>query len=155
VSPVSKLVVVDASVVLKWQFDDEGCVSQALALRSDFYLRGAIRVIAPQLLTYELANGIAVAARKKRISPDKAAEAMSNLLGLGVELKEVEPLSYLELALRYNLSAYDAAYVALARSEKCELWTGDRALYQAIKDEPLLVKWIGDYLGLDTSGQED
>jgi predicted nucleic acid-binding protein len=144
-SPSSRLVVVDASVVLKWQFDDEECVSQAVAFRDDFYLRGAIRVIAPQLLAYELANGIVAAARKKRISPDKAAEAMSNLLELGVELREVEPLLFLELALRYNLSAYDAAYVALAQSEKCELWTGDKALYQAVKDEPLLVKWIGDY----------
>ena len=144
-SPISRLVVVDASVVLKWQFDDEECVSQAIALRDDFYLRGAIRVIAPQLLAYELANGITVAARKKRISPDKAAEAVSNLLELGIELREVEPLSLLELALRYNISAYDAAYVALAWSEKCELWTGDKALYQAVKDEPSLLKWIGDY----------
>jgi predicted nucleic acid-binding protein len=144
-SPSSRLVVVDASVVLKWQFDDEECVSQALALRDDFYLRGAIRVIAPQLLAYELTNGIVVASRKKRISTEKAAEAMSNLLALGVELKEVESLSSLELALRYNLSAYDAAYVTLAQSEKCELWTGDKALYQAVKDEPSLIKWIGDY----------
>jgi predicted nucleic acid-binding protein len=53
--------------------------------------------------------------------------------------------TFIELALRYNLSAYDAAYLALARSEKCELWTGDKALYQAVKGEPSLVKWIGDY----------
>ncbi len=144
-TPDVQVVVVDASVVLKWQFDDEECVAQAVTLRDDFYLRGAIRVIAPQLLTYELANGIAVAARKKRIAPDKAAEAMSNLLALGIELREVEPLSSLELALRYNLSAYDAAYLALARAEKCELWTGDKALYQAVKGEPSLVQWIGDY----------
>jgi len=148
-SPISRLVVVDASVALKWQFDDEECVAQAVTLRDDFYLRGAVQVIAPQLLVYELANGIAVAARKQRISPDKAAEAMNNLLMLNIELREVEPLSSLELALRYNLSAYDAAYVALAKSEKCELWTGDKALYQAVKGEPLLVKWIGDYSAIN------
>jgi predicted nucleic acid-binding protein len=144
-APTSRLVVVDASVVLKWLFDGEECVSQAVALRDDFYLREAIHVVAPQLLAYELANGIVVAARKKRISPDKATEAMSDLLALSVELREIEPLLSLELAFRYDLSAYDAAYLALARSEKCELWTGDKALYQAVKDEPLLVKWIGDY----------
>ena len=33
---ISRLVVVDASVVLKWLFDDEECVSQAVALRDDF-----------------------------------------------------------------------------------------------------------------------
>jgi predicted nucleic acid-binding protein len=142
---ISRLVVVDASVVLKWLFDDEECVSQAVALRDDFYLRDAIRVIAPQLLAYELANGVVVAARRKRIPTDKAVEALSDLLALSVELREIEPLLSLELAFRYNLSAYDAAYLALASSEKCELWTGDKALYKAVKDELLLVKWIGDY----------
>ena len=141
----SRLAVVDASVVLKWQFDDEEYVSQAAALRDDFYLRGAIRAIAPQLLLYELANGIVVAARKKRIASNKAIEAMGNLLALGVELREVEPLLTLELALKYNLSAYDAAYLALAGSEKCEMWTGDKALYQSVKGGSSPVKWIGDY----------
>jgi predicted nucleic acid-binding protein len=144
---VSKKAVVDASVVLKWQFDDEECISQAIALRDDFYLRGTIQVIAPQLLIFEIANGITVAARMKRISQDKAAEALNNLLALNVEIKIIEPLLILELSLRYRLSAYDAAYVALARAEKCELWTGDKAFYKIAKDEPLMVKWIGDYKG--------
>ena len=33
----SKLAVVDASVVLKWQLDDEEYIPQATALRNDFY----------------------------------------------------------------------------------------------------------------------
>ncbi len=145
--PESELAVVDASVVLKWQFDDEDCVLQATALRDDYYARGAVRVIAPQLLMYEVVNGIATATRRKRLFPDKAAEAMGNLLALGIELKEVEPLKILEVALRYDLAAYDAAYLALAEDESCSLWTGDRAFYQAVKGESRQVKWIGDYTG--------
>jgi predicted nucleic acid-binding protein len=143
-SCVSELIVVDASVVLKWQLDDEECIEQAVMLRNDFYLEGAFQIIAPQLLAYELANGITVAARRKRIAFDKATEALSNLLILGIELRESEPLLSLKLALEYNISAYDAAYLALAMTEKCKLWTGDKALYQAINDQTL-VKWIGDY----------
>ena len=146
----SRLIVVDASVVLKWQLDDEECITQATALRDDYYLQGAIRVIAPQLLVYELVNGIATATRHKRLAPDEAIEAMGNLLALGVELREVEPLRILETALRYNLAAYDAAYLALAEGEKCDLWTGDRAFYQATKSESLQVRWIGDYTGKET-----
>ncbi len=146
--PEARLVVVDASVVLKWQFNDEECIAQATALRDDYYLQGAIRVIAPQLLIYEVANGIATAARKGRIAPDKAIEAMSNITALGVELREVEPLLILEVALKHNLAAYDAAYLALAEGEKCDLWTGDRAFYQAVKSESPQVKWIGDYNGI-------
>jgi len=145
--PESELVVVDASVVLKWQFDDEDCVSQATALRDDYYARGTVRVIAPQLLVYEVVNGIATATRRRRLAPDKAIEAMDNFLALGIELKEVEPLMVLEVALRYNLAAYDAAYLALAEELKCNLWTGDRSFYQAIKGESHQVKWIGDYTG--------
>lgn len=141
----SRLVVVDASVVLKWQFDDEECVSQALMLRDDFFLRGLIQLIAPQLLIYELANGIAVATRKKRIPQDKAVEMMDNLLAIHIELRSVEPLLTLELALKHNISAYDAAYLSLSKSENCELWTGDKVFHQAVKDKQLKVKWIGDY----------
>lgn len=139
------LVVVDASVVLKWQLDDEEHVAQAMALRDDYYVQGAIKAIAPQLLAYEVANGIVVAARQKRLARDKATEAMSNLLALGVELREVEALVVLEVAFKYNLASYDAAYLALAEGEGCDLWTGDRAFYRAVKGESSRVKWIGDY----------
>ena len=141
------LAVVDASVVLKWQFDDEEDVAQAVALRDDFYLHGTISLIAPQLLMYEVANGVAVALKRKRIARDKAIEAMSNLVALGVELRVVEPLPILELALQYDLAAYDSAYLALACAENCDLWTGDKTFYQTLKGKSLLVKWIGDYPG--------
>ncbi len=143
--PESELAVVDASVVLKWQFDDEDCVLQATALRDDYYARGVVKVIAPQLLMYEVVNGVATATRRKRLAEDKAIESVSNLVALGIELREVEPLRVLEVALRYDLAAYDAAYLALAEVERCDLWTGDRAFYQAVKDESHQVRWIGDY----------
>ncbi len=145
-SPEPILLVVDASVVLKWQLDDEEYIRQATALRDDFYALGVIRAIAPHLLIYEVTNGIVTAIRRKRLASDKAMEAMTNLLELGVELKQVEPERVLELALAYNLSAYDAAYLALAEREGCELWTGDRPFYQAVKGELPQVKWIGDYI---------
>jgi predicted nucleic acid-binding protein len=144
-APEPGLIVVDASVVLKWQLDDEDCISQATALRNDFYARGAITAIAPHLLMYEVVNGIATATRQKRVTTDKAIEALSNLLALGIELREIEPMMVLEAALKYNLAAYDAAYLALAEAEKCDLWTGDKAFFQAVKGKSARVNWIGDY----------
>jgi len=52
----------------------------------------------------------------------------------------------LKLSLAHNLAAYDAAYVALAESEGCELWTGDRPFYQVVRDGVPRVKWLGDYV---------
>ncbi len=142
----SKLVVVDASVVLKWQLDDEEYIPQATALRNDFYALSVIKAIAPHLLIYEVINGILTATRRKRLDSDKALDAMDNLIKLGVELKEVEAKRVLELALEHNLCAYDAAYLALAESEGCELWTGDRPFYQAVRGESPGVNWIGNYI---------
>ena len=141
-----RLVVVDASVVLKWQLDDEEYIPQATALRNDFYALGAIKTIAPHLLVYEVINGIVSATRRKRLTSDKALEVVNNLMELGVESKTVAPGRVLQLALEHNVSAYDAAYLALAESEGCELWTGDRPFYQAVKDDLPQVKWIGDYV---------
>jgi predicted nucleic acid-binding protein len=141
-----RLVVVDASVVLKWQLDDEEHIPQATALRNDFYALNVIKAIAPHLLVYEVINGIVTATRRKRLDSDKALRVLDNLIELGVELKEVEPARVLGLALEHNLSAYDAAYLALAESEGCELWTGDRPFYQAVKGEFPGVNWIGNYI---------
>ncbi len=141
-----RLVVVDTSVVLKWQLDDEEYIPQATALRNDFYALEAVKAIAPYLLIYEVVNGILTATNMKRLASDKALEVMDTLLELGVELKEAEPERILELALEHNLSAYDASYLALAESEGCELWTGDRPFYQAVRGKLPQVKWIGDYV---------
>jgi predicted nucleic acid-binding protein len=145
--PESKIAVVDASVVLKWQFDDEDCVSQAVELRDDYYIQKTISLIAPQLFTYEVVNGVATASRRKRLSQDIAFQTIENLAVFNIELREIDPLSVLKIALQYNLAAYDAAYLVLAEDEDCDLWTGDRAFYQAVKGKTPHVRWIGDYSG--------
>jgi len=137
--------VVDASVVLKWQLNDEECTVQAAALRDDFFIHGTISIMAPKLLTYEIANGIVMAARRKRIVTEKALEAISNLLSFGIDYRDVETIEITGLAIRYNLTAYDAAYLALAEKENCDLWTGDKTLYQVLKGRAPRVNWIGDY----------
>ena len=138
-------VVVDASVVLKRQLEDEEYVVEALTLRDECYVAEAFKIIAPQLLVYEVANGIITAVRRKRISSDEAIKAIANILVLAVELREVQPLRIMEIALEHGLTSYDAAYLALAEDEQCDLWTGDGAFYKAMKGSSPRVKWIGDY----------
>lgn len=51
-----------------------------------------------------------------------------------------------ELAQRFNRpTTYDSHYLALAEMLGCALWTGDRRLYNVVKDELPWVKWLGDY----------
>ncbi len=141
--PTQPAAVVDASVVLKWRLDDERDIRQAVALR-DRHASGDIALIAPSLMSYEVVNGLVVASRKGRISPKQATEAVEDLLALGLELVEVNPVEVLALGLRYNIAAYDAAYVALAESEDCDLWTGDRTLYDTLHARTSRVRWIGE-----------
>jgi predicted nucleic acid-binding protein len=142
---VPKLMVVDASVILKWHLNDEECISQAIKLRDDYYLYQAYKVIAPHLFIYEVVNAMAVATRRERITPDNAIQAIANVMNLGIVTEEVEPLRVFELAIKYHLAAYDTAYLAVAESKDCDLWTGDRTFYQAVKNELRRVRWIGDY----------
>jgi len=142
---MAETLVVDASVLLKWQFSDEDLVTQSLQLRQDYLDKDIIKLVAPTLLIYELINGIVVASRKNRILPNRAVEVLHNFLVADIELLEIEPYRVIELCQEYNIAAYDAAYLALAESLECDLWTGDKAFYSAVKDESTRVKWIGFY----------
>lgn len=137
--------VVDASVVLKWQLEDEEAVPQALALRDDFLLHGLVSLAAPSLLVYELTNGILTAVRRGRLTRNLAEEALRLLLAAGIRMLPVDPLQALALSLRWKLSAYDGAYLTLAEQLDSEVWTGDRAFYIACRKKGSRVRWIGDY----------
>jgi len=49
------------------------------------------------------------------------------------------------VALRFDRSAYDAAYLALAEATDQPLFTGDSRMYNAVREHLDWVKWIGDY----------
>lgn len=138
-------VVVDASVVLKWQLEDEEAVAQAIALRNDFLIRGRIDLAAPSLLVYEITNGMLTATRQGRLSRDQAEEGLANLLAAGVRLMAPDPPRILSLSLLWKISAYDGTYLAIAEKLDSEVWTGDRAFYTACRRKSSRVRWIGDY----------
>jgi len=114
-------VVLDASVVLKW-FHSEGekNVEAARRLRKRFEA-GELRVLAPPLLWLEVLN---VAARRWRWTEDRLARLANSLPELGFELLEPE-LSGVARWAADGLTAYDAAYVAVAEDVGVELITDD------------------------------
>jgi predicted nucleic acid-binding protein len=137
--------VVDACVVLKWQLDDEDEVERAVALRDDFLIEEAVELSAPHLLIYEIANGIWSAARRARLEPEVAQDALANLLACGIHLDSPPPERVLAVALDLGVTAYDAAYVVVAEQLRADLWTADRPLYEAAAPRWPWVRWIGDY----------
>lgn len=83
---------------------------------------------APWLLQVEIAS---VAVKKLRRGEDHAAYGLGLAAEMAIELHAVDPVAVADLAQRYELSAYDAAYLWLAADMRCPLATFDAQLAQA------------------------
>ena len=137
--------VIDASVVLKSYLPEEGSI-QAQAIFYDCALRH-VEIFAPDLITYEVMNALLVAVRRHRLASARGEEILRefSLLALPTHsMKRLEGRVW-ALAQEYQRTAYDAAYLALAEREKALLVTGDRRLYNAVKNKLKWVQYIEDY----------
>ena len=143
---IRMMAVLDATVALKWQFEDEEGTSAAMALLEDF-IEGRIELITPTLFPYEILGAINVAINRKRIGEEAGYRAMNYITSLGIELRSFDNLigTAFYMARQYGLSSYDCAYLALAEKEKCDFFTGDKKLFNSIKNRLPWIKWIGDY----------
>jgi predicted nucleic acid-binding protein len=135
--------IVDASVILSAFFPDED-QAQAQALIREHVI-GGVELIAPALLLYEVTNAVVQARRRGRISDEQAGNVLTTFEDLGIVLRPVTWQQMLPLALRFDRSAYDAAYLALAEMTERPLITGDRRLYNAVHEHLDWVQWMGDY----------
>ena len=83
---------------------------------------------APELVLVEASNILRRLERSGEISRLEANSAHRDLLRLDLELFPFAPFGERVWALRSNLTAYDAWYVALAEALDCPLATLDRKL---------------------------
>jgi predicted nucleic acid-binding protein len=139
-----KRFVIDASVALKWYLSDEEHGDRALDLLEG-HATDRFFLLAPALLEFEVANGLAIAKRRGRVGDDDALKAMDGFRDLGIGLYPLSPLfpKVLVYCDRHNVSAYDAAYVALADDLKIHLVTADKRLFDSTR-KLRFVKWIGE-----------
>ena len=121
------VLVLDASVVVKWfRRAGERHVEQARTLRASFG-RGDLEIVAPPLLPLEL---ITVAGRRwhwERFQLERLAAAFEDL---GIELVEPD-LGAVARWTASGLTAYDAAYVAVADEREVTLVTDDEQIVAA------------------------
>jgi predicted nucleic acid-binding protein len=64
------------------------------------------RLVAPDLLLYEVTNTVVQARRRGRISDEQVEDILSSFEGLGIALRPVTWQQMLPLALRFDRSAY-------------------------------------------------
>ncbi len=134
--------IVGANVILRAYFPDEK-QAEAQALIRD-HVAGRVALAAPTLILYELVNGVRQAERRERITAEEGEAILESFEQLGIELTTVSWQETLALARQFDRSAYDAAYLALARARGEKLVTGDERLYNAVRQHLDWVEWIGE-----------
>jgi predicted nucleic acid-binding protein len=133
--------VVDASIALAWSLPDESSAYADAVLA--VVEREGVRV--PALWPREIANGLSVAYRRRRITSADEHAFLAALSHLHIELEEAVPAvtaireATAAAAMRYGLTAYDAAYVELAAREGLTLATLDTSMRQAAQQSNIAV----------------
>lgn len=128
------MVVVDASVVLDFAFDEGEPVETRRLMR--LVDQGAW---VPQHFRLEISNAIVSRVRRQVFEPERAAKFFDLVLGLPLHVDGETALDGwsigFRLANRHRLTIYDACYLALAQRLDLPLATFDKALRSAAEAE--------------------
>jgi predicted nucleic acid-binding protein len=130
--------VLDASVAISWCFPGDPTEDTP-------YTRKVLRelitrdAVVPEIWAFEIANNIFVSySKRKRIDERQVSEYLGLLKALPIRV-ESQPLwanvELESLARRWNIAAYDAAYLALAKRKNIPLATSDDLLKRKGLDE--------------------
>jgi predicted nucleic acid-binding protein len=140
-----KKVVVDASVAAKWVLPDvdEPFYREALRL-ADSFTAGRIEFIVPDLFWIEMGSVLWKAKRSSRISSREFQESLAILDSQEFKSAPTKPLltRSLSIAVEFNRSVYDSAYIALAEANFTVMVTADEKLANAVRLQ-LPVVWLG------------
>lgn len=138
--------VLDASVVLKW-FVNEADSGKALKLREEFHA-GEREIVVPDLLLFEIANALRY---NPSFSTKEIQEVLDTLFGIGIGI--ITPTFALlsktvEFAEEFDLTCYDATYLALAEELAFEFITADERFYRKIEKRTklkILIRLLADF----------
>ena len=126
--------VVDASVAIAWVHPAQA-TDATKALLHEVHDGAPIEV--PALWPLEVSNALVVLVRRKKLIESDRQTALAALQKLSVKIDhEMASLAFTKisaLAVEYTLSAYDAAYLELARRKKLPLACQDGPLREAAR----------------------
>jgi predicted nucleic acid-binding protein len=128
--------VVDASFAAAWFLPDENSEAATLFARRIEEEPGAV----PDLFYHEMRNLLVLAFRRGRLSEDTLFLLIGRLEKMPLrDSGGGDAVQVARLALKHNLTAYDAAYLALAITERLPLATLDRKLAAGARAEAVEV----------------
>jgi predicted nucleic acid-binding protein len=122
-------IVVDASAVIELLLRSRRAVTI-----TDRILRADVALHVPHLIDVEVAQVLRRYALAGDLDAARATEALADFADIRLERHPMEPMLQRIWALRHNMTAYDAAYVALAEALDAPLVTCDAKLGAAAND---------------------
>jgi predicted nucleic acid-binding protein len=129
-----KGLVLDASVTLAWCFEDKASRLSESVLD---LLSAGVEAFVPAIWPLEVANAFLAAERRKRITTAQVTGLLQRISKLPIRTEPMPPdrvfEQVLSLARQMDLTAYDAAYLALALNEAVPLATLDARLRRAAR----------------------
>lgn len=125
---MTPVVVVDASVALKWTVTEVNS-EQANGLIDDL-AGGSTVLAAPDHLVGEVANGLRKRVSQGVLTTEDAVAALEAIAGIGLEFVSGTDRWFrtLKAAMDWQVTSYDALYVLLALDLDAELVTADDRL---------------------------
>ena len=138
--------VVDASVGIKL-FLVEPLAGRADHLFDTLAATSPARLYVPDLFYVECTNILWKYVRRFGYSPEAARQDVADLVRLPLLAVSTADLAEdaLALAVEHGITAYDAAYVALAQRLSLPLVTADEALVRRLDGTGLDARWLGDW----------
>lgn len=129
---MSKLVVDNSCVVIKWLTEEPG--SQAARQLLGPYETGHLELLAPDFIYAELGNILWKKVRRNLNTKEEAERAINILRQLRFRLLASADLieETLRIAFDHGQSPYDCLYVALSHRFGCPLVTADEALVRRV-----------------------
>jgi predicted nucleic acid-binding protein len=121
------MLVVDASVALKWFLDEpDSTAAASVGARTD--------LVAPELILAEVTNGLWRAVRQGRLRNEDGRQAAMRLAVAFARLVPTGTLvgSAFDIAHALDHPAYDCFYLALAERERAQVVTADRRLHERV-----------------------
>ena len=128
--------VLDLSACMPWCCEDE--TTQALEQMLEWAMDGSVLHV-PSLWVWEILNTVAVVIKRRRITADRGKEFVAQLSTLNIKIDQTSPIADFprlhSLANLHQLTAYDVAYLDLAKRLSLPLATRDQDLKRAAVGE--------------------
>jgi len=129
---VTRRLVIDASVAIKWLLPEEGSELALSILEQGFSLA------APDLIVSEIGNVLWKKSRTGQISPQASLRLLAEFQSLSMRIISSVQIATIALGIaqRCERSYYDSLYLALAETLEAPLITADQKFRNALQGTP-------------------